>query len=507
MLSLKRLLVIVSVLSIVFIQLFLGIKSINEKWAIPSYDAYNFLEISRDIQQSDHLSNYIPNAYGDVPINYPSSHPLLFSILSDISGIDVETLYQYAGPVLFSILLLVFFVLLSRLTNSTILGLIGIFLLGLVPYNLYRSTMPLPETISLIYQVLTILVLTMKSISWQKKAWIIAVLISGATYLHYRSIALIISIVIIYIFIVQIKNYMKTREFPKAQFVIFMGICVAFIILIIPIIDHVIRQYLYYYSPTQYNWQQLEPVPSRYILPSFTDYSSWLGITNIIFGFIGFFFLIHLLRERKEIPLYLTISLWLLIALGLTQSLRFGFYAPPYRFYSFFSIPLVITSIIGIQSLIAKPNRLGRIALTVTLVVFVVYTSIIYVSNNLNKSVFVGFYPSDFDAAEWLISRENEPITISYGAYSPSLGVKNSEARFEVIHDIFLSDTTVILNQKLNEYYPGDATIYLLIIHNMNEPILSKHPNFFTVLECYQVVFRENDTAIYLLKGNNNVDL
>jgi hypothetical protein len=500
--SLKNILVIVSLLSIVFIQLFLGIKSINEKWAIPSHDAYYFLEVSREIQQTDNLSNYAPNTYGDVLINYPSSHPLLFSMLSDISGIELETLYRYAGPILFSILLLLFYVLLSRLTKNPILGIIGVLLLGLVPYNLYRSTMPLPEVISIIFQVLTILVLILKSISWQKKAWIIVLLVTGATFLHYRSIALIISIVMIYIIVTSIKNYMKTREFPKTHLLVFIGICIAYIILIIPIINFVFDQYLQYLSPSQYNWQQLEPVPSRYVLPSFTEYSNWLGIINILFGFLGFFSLLYLLVKRKEIPLYLTICLWLLITLGLSQSLRYGFYAPPYRFYSFLSIPLVITAIIGIQFLVQKSNNIGRIALATMLFLFAIYTSIIYMDNNIKKSVFVAYYPSDFSAAEWLIRQENSPITISYGAFSPSLGVKNSEARFEVIHDIFLSETPIILNQKLEEYYPEGETIYLLIIHNMNEPILSKHPKFFILLEYYQVVFEDNETTIYLLRDN-----
>ena len=78
--------------------------------------------------------------------------------------------------------------------------------------------------------------------------------------------------------------------------------------------------------------------------------------------------------------------------------------------------------------------------------------------------------------------------------------MKNSEARFEIIHDIFLAETPEILDEKLNTFYPDGETIFLLIIHNMNEPIRNKHPQFFGILEYYDVIFDENDTKIFLLR-------
>jgi len=496
--SLRKHMAAVSIIIIILVQLILGVKSLTSIDAIPSYDAYTFIQISETIQTTHQMPVTTPHTYVATPVAYQTSHPLIATLISNTSGLDIETVYRFAGPLIFAFLILSFYTLTKRLFKNRGIGLLGAVLLGLVPYNLYRSTMPLAENLSLIVHVMIFFILVYDKISYNKKAFIISILLIGATYQHYRSIAIPATIVVIYFAITFFQHYRKkSKSWPDLMPLLI--IAAFYSLSILPIISSVFAQYSVYLSPAQYSWRELEPVPSRYVLPSYADYKKFLGTINIIFAGIGIISFLAMIR--KLTPIQISIGIWFLVTLLLTQSLRFGFYAVPLRFFPYFSLPLIIVAILGIRKCIAiSVNNHKQIVAIIVIMIISSYSITQFVYNNQNKAIFVGFYPSDFEAAQLLNKQAADSITLSYGTMSPSLGVKNSEGRAEVIHDILLSNSNEDLNNKLNEYYPDNYTIYFFIINTMATPFEERYANFPDVLERSKLSFSKAGTRIYQLK-------
>src|SRR3989344_6267145 len=176
-------------------SLILNVRTNLSLPTIPSYDSYYFLETSKDLIEKEEIPFKTPNTYIDTPINYPSSFPLLISIFSIFSGIGLDEIYKFMGPISFLFLLTCCFVFLKRYTGDIFVSIIGTILLGSIPYNLYRSTMPLPEIF-----VLSVVTLILFLFSFNKKYNIIliSILFAGGVYLHYRS--LLIPLIIIFLF-------------------------------------------------------------------------------------------------------------------------------------------------------------------------------------------------------------------------------------------------------------------------------------------------------------------
>ncbi|MBT3363705.1 MAG: hypothetical protein HN929_07995 [Chloroflexi bacterium] len=486
-----------ALLGIILIQLGLGINSLTKVKGIPSYDAYYFVQVSKYIQDTEQIPFNTPNTYTPTPIDYQTSHTVMFSLVSDFTGIDIDTLYKYAAPPMFSLLLLSFYLICRRCSKNAGISLLGVMFLGLIPYNLYRSTMPLPEGTSLLFQILIVIVLANQKISIKHKALVASVLLAGATYAHYRSIIISILIITVY-FATTIFQSWKKKGGSFKHFVPLLSLITICIILTIPLIKLVFNTYLYYLSPQQYSWKEIEPLPARYVLPTLSEYTKQLGTLNLTLGIIGLF---AILRKRGISPLLLTICLWFLATLAATQSIRFGFYAPPYRFYSFFSLPLALAAtfaIVALKNTWSKTHKYKLASIIIALVSL--YTVSQYTLNNINKAVWVGFQSSDFQAAALLKEQSESSITISNGAFPISLGIPNSEARLDITHSILLSENENDVEQKLTEHYPNNNNVYLLIIRSMATPFTDKYVTFQGLLQNYDMVFDQNGTKIYKLR-------
>ena len=275
-----------------------------------------------------------------------------------------------------------------------------------------------------------------------------------------------------------------------------------FLLLILPIFKFVLEQYKYYLSSVQYSWKELEPVPERYIIPNFNDYLQGIGFIPFLFGSLAIFIIIKNF-SKKISSVNFTVLMWFFLTLLLTQSMRFGFYAPYYRFYSYMSIPLSILSAYGIAEIFPflKKNVDHKKVFSLLISIFLVSTlTLIYVNNNVNKSIHIGFIDSDFDGANWLKNHAENSITISYSTFSIHLGVPNSEGRYEIIHEILSSHSSEELDRKLNEIYPNDMNVYFFVTSKIRKSMIKKYPHIENILKNYELVFRERWTCIYKLR-------
>lgn len=476
------------------IQLSINIQDVNKFSTLPSYDSYYLLEYTKSISNNGDITFDTPNTYTSTPIVYPTSYVLLYSLLKLFTNVELETIYRYGGPFQFSFMLLCIYLLIRKCINNGSFALIGTLLFASIPYNLYRSTMPLPEGLALAFQVLIFLVLIMNKLPLERKLLLVALFLSGATYIHYRSIIVPIILIISYISLKYISD-----KCNKKLAILFVSGLVLYLLTILPIIQFVVNQYLYYASPAQYEWKEIEFVQNRYDLLQPEDYIDQFGLLPLILVFLGIVYLLYNYRKNSD---NVAISVWFVFTLILTQSLRFGFYAPPYRFYPYLAIPFSIVATIGFTKLFTNLKRIIIRPLLVLVILLLSITVIInYAENNSHKIIFVGFQQSDIEAAEFLKKQlDNSSVVISYGAFSIHMGIPRSEGRYETLHEIFLSTDPLELNNTLSRLYPDEKNVYIYLIKNMNEPMDSKYPRFNSVLKNYSIIFNKKGTQIYKLK-------
>ncbi|MDF1540443.1 MAG: hypothetical protein P1Q69_16225, partial [Candidatus Thorarchaeota archaeon] len=522
--------ILIALFATFLIGIIAEIITIFSSGALMGADSYYFRFVIELLLATGNKPSTLPNTTSSTSISYESTFEHVITTLLLISGLSVESTLAAMGPIAFLLTTIVVFALAQKTTENPISAAIASMFFASSSYNLYRSTMALPEMYALFFQALIAYVLLNHNNSENQligsKEVLLAIFISSSLYIHQRSIMIALFLIIFYYLLYPIGEWIIKREARELRngFTKVFAIGIITLSLSFPMVLLVIS---YYYALIQGTWISEEISIANYSLLDLQGYLWHLGLGLMVAGILGALLMIHRRAKTKKEWIVLV---WGLVAFLLTIAPLFGVYAPPYRFISYLSIPMTlfaasfIAVIIGDGSFkyegrlasISLPNigmRISRLKTErnlpslrqIVAALLILYTFSGFLVASRSISYWRPYTESDFVAMSWL-KQQVDPNTyvLSYGGAAAVFNISNSETRTSVANAIFGAENQDDIDTVLQETYPENAIVLLLMIEGGWPPVNAAFPNAENILYQYTVVFSRHSTIIFDLTAPLN---
>jgi len=457
------------------------------------YDGYYWMHLSEEAAETGISPRYDINSYTpEEPLIYPSGLTTLMAVLQLSTGVSPVSLYKFFGPMCLALLLLCMFLLLRHITGNRLISVFGVLMLACNRLLLYRSAYGgLPEAFALPFEILGVYFMIRGRPGW------LAISLCAAFCFHYQSALILLALVGIY-YLPQVLHKENYNFKPILKLSVLTAL---FIILLLPILGELAARYsdvLPWYTTQEGSWWLNEPSPERYNPLSLSEYIGEIG--NIIPFLLLPFGLIFLLKSQMDSKVKVLLIFWLIITFIPTQSLNVGITMLPTRFLLYFSLPLTIISCIGLKGLLASRSKSKKwlLGMSVTLpMIFILFF------NSIHYPSFQGFYPSDFEARQWLEENAIDAVIITPATVGVDFLPENkNEARYEMYIDVEIlrCSRTSEVNRILKREYGENEQVYFYVVSSRRSDLNKRFPGWEELLANYLMVFCYNNTGIYRLQ-------
>jgi|SRR3989344_3873649 len=328
---------------------------------ITEIDSYNFATYSKWIIDNDDIPKEQINSFPQKVNNLPMVFPLLITLISFASGIEILTLYKWIAPFLFVIGLGILYVLVKEITNKKT-ALLTISFMAILHSTLSRTVVGVPENLIYIFIPL-VFYLLVKYTKGGGYPYLLfsSLLITIAIYAHLSALFLIPSFMVAFIY-----RFFKTTKKEKSK---------EFLFLIISIFIFLLSLFILYpslFTVLKFQLENSTKETINFVYLTLYDYILLMGIPLFIFGLLGVFN--NPINDSKIIiTIYIIIIFifsWALPNLGVLSH-------NPARFVPYISIGMVFFSAIFLINF-SKINK--KICLICILLFFVILVQDPYIS-------------------------------------------------------------------------------------------------------------------------------
>lgn len=412
--------------------------------------------LSWDIFYHIHLSElYLENGltYWDALTYAPYGRPIYYAPLFHFTLLNISQIFnislfdaaRYLQPVLASLIVLSFSFVASRMYNSTVGFLTGIFVMFTPLF--YRMTLPIPEAMAMMLLPIIGYFFYLSLENNDFKYALLAGIFWGMTLLtHMLSAGIILLVIVVFTIASKIKN--RDTSIKYILLFLVLGLAIAAI----------------WWAPLllKYGYVFKSPPAEGYFPDRYMDV---FGGIPLIFGAIGLFYLF----QRKEKRDLLLIS-WFLAALGASLAFLIGVPVITDRILTFAVFPLMALAGVGVGRINFEGDKKPIYALIILITILGAYSG--YTTMQKGQ---IAVSNSEIDIAQWF--------------------EHNGDKTRVAIFDNFLMDPVVVSISKQPVSAGGYAPGMVKAI-NINKYLTGK----FTPQDI------RNDKVGYLVLKNNATD-
>jgi hypothetical protein len=386
--------VYVALILVLGIFLMLGISEVYRVDGLFSYDPYYHMNLSRQLESEGDIVTEIEYYGGSSPPQYTTSMRLITVLIHQYTDISYLDIYRTFGLFCRVFAALSLFVVAGYFLGDKRYALAAVILFLSAPYIYLRSLITYPENLVLPFHIL-IFGCIVKGLREDKAPPALALYVSAALYIHYRS--LVVPAVLLVLFILFKKSI---------RYAIVLSAFIA--VLSAPVLLYAINQYRSYLAinvGAGATWAPYATGPS-YTAPALGYYQGQLGILLLLFTFLGIPFLLRKIDAVKFILL-----VWLVFTFVLTRGRAVGLYIPTDRMLAYLSVPASLVSALFLKELLEARAISPRVRAAAGFVLALSMVFMLAVSLPTVQG-WVGIGGDKRDAAAWVDSNVPEGAVV-----------------------------------------------------------------------------------------------